>query len=180
MLPASISTARLVLRQFRFADADDIFAYALDAEFARYLDTKRGGYTRRHAERWVAKAQLLDWSSEPHWAMEFNGAVVGGIALRISVEHAHAQLTYELARPRWNAGLTTEAARAVIDAAFDGLPNVRRVFAKADLRNVGSWRVMEKVGMRREGVVRGHRVHRGRPVDDAYYGLLRDEGQAVR
>ena len=68
----------------------------------------------------------------------------------------------------------------MIDAAFDGLPDLRRVFAKADLRNVGSRRVMEKVGMQREGVVRGRRVHRGRPVDEAYYGLLRDKWQAAQ
>ena len=92
----------------------------------------------------------------------------------------HAELTYELARPCWNTGLTTEAARTVIDATFEGLPDLRRVFAKAGLRNVGSWRVMEMVGMQREGVVRDHRVRRWQPVDDAYYGLLRDEWQAAR
>ncbi len=180
MLPDPIRTARLLLRKFRFADADDIFAYGLDAEFARYLDPKPCGYTRCDAERWVAKAQLLDWSREPHWAIEFNGAVAGGIALRICVEHAHAQLTYKLARARWNAGLTTEAARAVIDADFEGLSDLRRVFAEADVRSVGSWRVMEKVGVQREGVVRGRRVYRGRPVDDADYGLLRDGWQTAQ
>ena len=71
-----------------------------------------GGYTRRPAERWVATAQLPDWSSEPHWGIEFNGAVVGGLALCISVKHVRAELTYELAQPCWNTGLTTEAARS--------------------------------------------------------------------
>ena len=54
---------------------------------------------------------------------------------------------------------------------------LHKVFARADLRNVASWRVMEKLGMAREGVLRSHTRLRDEYFDDVYYGILRDEWQ---
>ena len=72
-----------------------------------------------------------------------------------------------------------EAAGAVIDWAFDELA-LEKVHAKADLRNVRSQRVMERLGMTREGVLRGHTRGRGERIDDVYYGLLRDEWEGQK
>ena len=83
-------------------------------------------------------------------------------------------------RPFWGQGLATEAARAVIDAAFQSLPELNRVEAAADLRNRASLRVLEKVGMQREVVLRQHRIHRGEVVDWTVWGLLRDEWEQAR
>lgn len=47
--------------------------------------------------------------------------------------------------------------------------------AMADVDNTASQRVMEKVGMRKEGVLRQNRVERGEVIDEAWYGILRDE-----
>jgi aminoglycoside 6'-N-acetyltransferase len=70
--------------------------------------------------------------------------------------------------------LTTEAARAVVDTAFDSL-RLRKIWATADAPNVASIRVLEKLGMQPEGVQREHNWRRGEPVDIALYGVLRDE-----
>ena len=81
---------------------------------------------------------------------------------------------YSIARPLWGQGLTTEAATAVIAHGFDKL-GLARIQAAADIRNEGSWRVMEKVGMKREGVMRSNRLVRDTRVDDVFYAILRDE-----
>ncbi len=59
-------------------------------------------------------------------------------------------------------------------------PGVGRIWAFADVRNVASARVMEKLGMQLEGVLRQHDVRRGEFVDRAVYGLLRAEWEAAR
>ena len=65
---------------------------------------------------------------------------------------------YVLAQPYWGQGLMTEAARAVVEFAFAD-PRVFRVWAVCDVDNARSARVLEKVGMTREGVLRRWTVH---------------------
>ena len=70
-----------------------------------------------------------------------------------------------------------EAAAAVVDWAFRER-RLARISSQANVRNRRSWRVMEKIGMRREGVSRSRRKdpRPGHPrVDVAFYGLLREE-----
>jgi ribosomal-protein-alanine N-acetyltransferase len=82
---------------------------------------------------------------------------------------------YSLAQTHWGRGLVTEAARAVIDTAFSAYPKLNRIRAMADSRNVGSLRVMKKLGMVREGVLRQNRVVRDEFIDEVWYGVLRSE-----
>jgi ribosomal-protein-alanine N-acetyltransferase len=69
-----------------------------------------------------------------------------------------AEIGYVLARPWWGRGLMTEAARAVVEWALDQ-PAIYRVWAVTDVDNVGSARVLEKVGMDREGLLRSWLIH---------------------
>jgi ribosomal-protein-alanine N-acetyltransferase len=68
----------------------------------------------------------------------------------------------------------TEAARRIVAFAFAATP-LHRVFAHALARNVGSWRVMEKAGLRREGVLRGLLRKRGVFEDVVLYAILRTD-----
>ena len=174
-LPKRIETRRLVLRPFELGDVDDVLAYASDPEWARFLPGVPQPYERKHAEQFVARQILSDWSASPTWAMEFDGHVRGGIGFQMQPANWLAILGYSLGRAHWGKGLTTEAAQAVIDAAFVSWPDLNRVEASADARNAASLRVMEKVGMQREALLRQHRLHRGELVDSAICGLLREE-----
>jgi RimJ/RimL family protein N-acetyltransferase len=86
---------------------------------------------------------------------------------------------YGIARAHWGRGFATEAMRGVLSTAFEAKPNLNRIRARSDLRNVASIRVMEKLGMTREGVLRQNRLLRGTLVDDVVYGLLRSEWQST-
>ena len=169
--PPELRTPRLLLRPYRFDDVDAVFAYGSDEEWGRYLDVPQP-YTRRSAEEDVARAILADEAS-PMWAIVHEGSVRGGITL-IDRGAAAAELGYSLARPLWGRGLMTEAATAVVAHGFETLGLVR-IYASTDVRNTASWRVMEKLGMQREALMRRHRLIRGEYVDEVFYAILREE-----
>lgn len=75
-------------------------------------------------------------------------------------------------------GIGTEVARELLPLAFDGV-GVHRVIALCIADNAASWRIMEKIGMRREGVFVADALHRdGHWVDSMAYALLADEWRA--
>jgi ribosomal-protein-alanine N-acetyltransferase len=123
---------------------------------------------------------LLDREDHPTWAFEHAGAVIGGINLRFHFDHGVGEMGYSMARSYWRRGLTTEAARAVMEAAFEAYVSLHRIRAMADARNIGSLRVMEKLGMVREGVLRQNRLVRGAYIDEVWCGVLRAESEAHR
>ena len=84
---------------------------------------------------------------------------------------------YSLARAHWGNGFALEAARALIEWAFPTFDLVK-VFARADARNERSWRLMERLGMTREGLLRGQRLARDGRADEVAYGLLREKWEA--
>jgi ribosomal-protein-alanine N-acetyltransferase len=179
-LPAEIVTTRLRLRPWTLADVDDVFAYAQDPEWSRFLRLLPVPYTRPDAERFLARQLLLNPLEHVAWALELGGRAIGGIDLRFNFANALAEIGYSLARSHWKRGLCTEAARAVIDTTFAAYDDLNRIHARADNRNARSQRVMEKLGMSREGVLRMSRVERGEALDEVWYAILRPEWLAAR
>jgi RimJ/RimL family protein N-acetyltransferase len=177
-LPYVIHTSRLVLRPFEFGDVDDILAYAADEEWSRYLSGTPRPYRREDAVQFVARQALADRGVHPAWAVVHDGTAIGGINIRFYYEQVVAEMGWSIHRRLWGKGLATEAARAVVDAAFGTHAQLRRIGARADTRNVASHRVMEKIGMRNEGTLRQARVSRGECIDEVHYGLLRPEWEA--
>ena len=101
--------------------------------------------------------------------------MIGGLNVRMRSEHRLGEMGYSIARQHWGQGFCTEAARAVLDAAFESCPGLNRVRAMADDENAASQRVMEKLGMTKEGVLRQNRVERDEVIDEAWWGVLRSE-----
>ncbi len=171
--PTELRTERLLLRPHSLTDVNDVYAYAKDETWGRFLSVPVP-YAYRDAEEFVARVVLRDWDKTPSFAITLDEEVIGGIGLEVNSESAIGSLQYSLARSHWNKGLMTEAAQAVTDWGFETF-DLARVFSWADVRNTGSWGVMEKLGMTREGTLRGHHVIRGERIDFYYYGILRDE-----
>src|SRR5919107_1846055 len=157
--PEIIYTERLTLRRPRPSDAPAIFsAYAADAEVARFV--RWHPHTSvEETERYVA-ACVAAWDGESRfpWVMELGegGGPLGMVELR--VDGFKADVGYVLARPFWGRGLATEALRPVVGWALSR-PEIYRVWAVCDAENVASARVLEKVGMAREGVLRRYILH---------------------
>ena len=166
-----LRTNRLVLRPFEITDVDDAWAYASDPEVARFRPLP-DPYTRNDALDFVNRQIRTDWSTNPGFAIALGQRVVGGISLHVNPEHETAELGYLLGIRWWGKGIATEAARAVVDWGFRRF-NLHKVYARAHVSNRRSWRVMEKLGMTREGVLRGHWKMREEHVDLVYYGIFR-------
>jgi RimJ/RimL family protein N-acetyltransferase len=157
--PKVIATTRLVLRQPRISDADAIFDnYASDSEVTRYVTWRP--YKKRTEVAPFLQSRLARSDSGEEYSWTITRAeedrAIGMVACRVR-EHA-TDIGYVLSRNFWNRGYTTEAAKAVVDWASN-LESVYRVWAVCDVKNAASARVLEKVGMRREGILSRYIVH---------------------
>ncbi len=109
--PVELRTERLLLRPFREGDIDDVYAFANDPEWSRYLMNVPDTYTRAHAQEFIDRNLGRDWDTNPNFALVLDGCVVGHIGLVVSKEHQRAEIGYSIARTHWGKGLVPEALR---------------------------------------------------------------------
>jgi [ribosomal protein S5]-alanine N-acetyltransferase len=174
--PATWETTRLVARRATGAAAQELFdAYAQDPDVARYMiwrphrDVHETVEFLERCERVWRDGTAFPWTL---W-MKSDGALAGMIEAR-HVGTA-VDIGYVLRRSLWRRGLMTEAARVVVDWALS-LPDVHRVWATCDVDNVASARLLEAVGMQREGVLRRWLVHPNMgdtPRDSLCYAIVK-------
>ncbi len=107
------------------------------------------------------------------------GLVVGIVGvIRLEPERGCAEIGFGLVKAVSGQGLMSEACRAVIDYGFAEM-GLTRIEARCQLANLASARVLEKIGMRREGTVRG-RVHSKAPEEDFWlYAIERGGADAA-
>jgi [ribosomal protein S5]-alanine N-acetyltransferase len=173
-----LQTERLLLREFGAPDEPDIHAYASDPEVVRLMiwGPNTPEMTRSYLEGVLGAQQ--------HWprpdvalAVELTAErrVIGSIALRIRDErNSTADIGFVLNRAYWGQGYMVEAAHAVLDTAFREV-GLHRVWATCDPRNRASYRVMERLGMRREAHFRQDVMEKGEWRDSYLYAILREE-----
>jgi RimJ/RimL family protein N-acetyltransferase len=102
---------------------------------------------------------------------------MGAIGLVITGTHDRADLGYWIGTSYWNNGYATEAGRAMLDYAFR-IRGLNKVTAHYFAKNPASGRVLEKIGLRNEGVFRQHVKKWGEFLDCVMYGVLRSEWEA--
>ena len=100
--------------------------------------------------------------------------MIGAIGLEVNKTDHNAELGYWLGRDFWNQGYCTEAAVSVIEFGFKTL-GLRRIASEHLVRNPASGKVMEKIGMTREGLLRKHVRKWGVFEDVVVYGILAEE-----
>ncbi len=162
----------LVLRPWTEDDVPAIVEGCNDPEIARWIPTIPYPYTEEDA-----RAFLRGEAAPPHEAMavELGGRVVGGIGLGMGSSGYRASIGYWVAARERGRGVCTRALRLLSRHALDELqlPSVQLV---ADVDNLASQRVAEKVGFSREGVLRAHLRHPdGRIRDSVMFSLLPGE-----
>ena len=173
-----IPTARLLLREFRQSDLDDVQAYAADPAVARFMDwgpntlAQTAEFMDRKLEeqsRWPRDEVTL---AVEHLA---EARVIGSIRLAVSDRASLAgDFGYSLNSAYWRQGYATEAAAALIDIGFKVL-GLHRIWAECDVENVASFGVMEKLHMRREARFSHGKLVKGAWRDRYVYALLADE-----
>lgn len=175
--PRTWTTARLTAKPAVRADAHIVFTeYANDPSVAKYTiwkphrDVEETIAFLHRCERVWADGSAFPWSL---WRKE-DGAFVGLIEIR--VDGSSVDLGYALSRRWWRQGFMSEAALSVVQWAM-AQPTIYRVWATCDVENVASTRVLERIGMEREGTLRRWLVHPnvGETPRDAYcYSIVKN------
>ena len=178
-------TARLGLRPILHSDLDVVATYRTDPGVTRWVGraTRTGAEVEEHFFQQDAPTLSL--------VVEHSGHVVGDLMIAVSdawgqhevkdsVRDAEARLGWTLAPTHRGQGLMTEAVAEVLRICFEDLA-VRRVVAECFEANEASWRLMERLGMRREGHFVAESLHRDLGwIDSLSYALLADEWRAAR
>lgn len=173
----TLQTDRLILRPFTAGDADAVTALVGAREIAVSTLSIPHPYDRSMAEAWLATHEGAFERGESlvlAVTQRDGGALVGCVGLAIEQEHRRAELGYWTGLDYWGRGYCTEAAAAAVRHAFESI-GLHRVFARHLVRNPASGRVMQKLGMRHEGTLRGHVLKWGVHEDLEVYGLVRDD-----
>lgn len=184
-LALPLRTERLIVRASTADDADAVWRYRRLDEVNRWLTTAppdAAAFRAHFADPERLAVTLL---------VELPGAgVIGDIMLRVEdawsqaevrdrAVGVQAELGWAMDPAHQGRGYATEAVRAVIAACFTEL-GLRRVSAGCFAANEASWRMMERLGMRREEHSRGTALHRdGEWMDGMSYGLLATEWRAL-
>lgn len=175
MFPNLIQTARLTLRSYTSADIPDLVRLAGAREVAATTLRIPHPYTEQDAKDFI-EAYAAKTAPETRFAITVtsDGQLCGGIGLRVDAPHQHAELGYWLGVPYWGQGYATEAARAILEYGFQTL-GLHRIYASYVPHNVASGRVLQKIGMRREGLMRSHICKWGEFQDLECYGMLKTD-----
>jgi RimJ/RimL family protein N-acetyltransferase len=176
----TLETERLILRKYKNDDFDAVHSYAGCVENLLYLSFGPNSEedTRGFIGRAIAQAEENPISNyEYAVVIKETNAMIGGCWIEPS-DGDQAMLGWCLHRDYWNKGYCTELGKALLKFGFEEL-NLRRIFAFCHVENIGSYKVMEKIGMRREGLFLED--HSPKKLSDEKYGdkleyaILKDE-----
>ncbi|KWX77508.1 GCN5 family acetyltransferase [Paenibacillus riograndensis] len=154
-----LETERLIIREFTNEDTEAVHAYASDPLVAKYMI-------------WGPK------DFEFAVVLKETGQLIGGCGIHIS-EPGQGEIGYCFNPLFWRQGYTSEAAASLLDFGFQEL-NLHRIYATCRPENVGSAKVMQKLGMVYEGHLREHMWHKGRWHDSYQYSVLKPEYELQR
>jgi RimJ/RimL family protein N-acetyltransferase len=170
-----INAEPLILRRWRFSDADALVRHANNRKIWLNLrDRFPHPYTAADARAWL---DLHDaYTGIPHnFAIEFQGETIGAIGLEFfsDVHRMTGEIGYWLGESMWGRGFATLAVKAVTEYAFATI-DLRRLQATVYEWNPASARVLEKAGYTLEGRLRNYVFKDNRICDALIYARLRD------
>ena len=173
-----MKTNRLILREFNKEDYNAIHTYASDPEVSRY--EVWGPNTEVDTENYLESILSYQGNNprkDYEIAVELKdpNMLIGACSIHISDSKVReGYIGYCYNKQYWGNGYATEAAKAIISFGFENL-NLHRIYATCDPNNIGSSKVLEKVGMKREGHLREHKLQRGKWRDSFLYSILEQE-----
>lgn len=174
----TIRTARLLLRPFARADAAAIAEFAGAFEIADTTISIPHPYSLQDAIDWIAGHRRARQRAQGFWfaiTQAESAQLVGCVELRNpDKEHAQAELGFWVGKPFWRLGYASEAGSAIVRFGFESL-GLNRIYAFHMARNPASGKVLQKLGMQREGVLRQRVRKWGRFEDVLAYAVLRGD-----
>lgn len=177
-----LETTRLILRPFERRDIAAFSAYRSDPDIARYQGWE-SPYDLIQAEKFVNEMQAVTPGEMGQWfqlALELksNAALIGDVAFKVLKNNRlTAEIGMTLAADYHSKGYGVEAVTEMVRYLFDDL-EMHRVIANCDPLNHAAYRLLEKVGLRREGDFVESLWYKGYWASEYWYAILEREWRA--
>ncbi|KHE70162.1 GNAT family N-acetyltransferase [Halobacillus sp. BBL2006] len=166
-----IRTERLWIRDFEIIDWEAMYEYTSNQNVMRYIP--EGVFTRKDAKEFVRKN--IGDQAENFPVVKTNEDILIGHMVFHKYFGEHSYEIGWVFNPKYqNKGYATEAAKAILAFGFETM-NLHRIIATCQPENIPSYRVMEKIGMRREGFFKKCIPNGDEWWDEYYYAILQEE-----
>lgn len=180
----TLETERLILRKFTLDDFAAVHGYASVSENIVYIvwGPNTAEQTQTFINMAISEAEKTPCTNYQYaGVLKDTGNLVGACNLALSGEEA--EIGWILHRDYWKHGFGTEMGKALLELGFDEL-RLHRIIAHCNAENYGSYRVMEKIGMRREGLFlnsrSAHKLSDKKYGDELSYAMLKDEWETQK
>ncbi|MFF2886281.1 GNAT family N-acetyltransferase [Paenibacillus sp. NPDC057967] len=169
-----LHTERLYLRKMDVSDSASLFRIWSDPDVIEFMNIDPFADENQAREM----IQFLNNLSEDDQAIRFtiiekeSGQIIGSGGYNfLDMEHAKAEIGYDIAKGYWGKGYATEAIGALVEYAFSTL-KLNRIEAKVEPPNVNSIRVLQKLSFTHEGTLRQYEKIKGTFKDISIYSKL--------
>ena len=183
--PIYIKSKRLILREFELKDATFVHEYAKNINVSKYVTWNTHNSVNDsidYIKRSILSYRLCRISNLAIAIFENgNEKVIGstGLFQRSQTSPFTYELGYVLSETYWNKGYAREAVTTLINYAFQNF-KIERIEAFCISNNIQSFKLMEKIGMQREGLLRNHYMKNGIIYNSYIYSILNSEWNSFR
>jgi hypothetical protein len=171
-----LETERLFIEPFTLNDIHKVAELANNQEIASILGLPHP-YESRIAQEWIqGHQQRIEGGTEfpLRIVLKESNEIIGTITLRVDKANNRGELGYWMGRDFWGRGYASDAALRLVDFGFREL-GLNRIWATAITRNKSSIRVLEKAGLRHEGILIQNRLLADTYEDVAVFGLVKSD-----
>ncbi len=166
------------LRDLMLSDKEEYFAMMSDPEVVQYLSDEDIPTSVEQAEQEIKFWGGLFYRKQSvFWAIadKANDKFIGTIGYNSwNIHNQRAEISYDLVREHWRKGIMTKALNNALIFGFKDM-GLQRIEARTMLGNIPSQKILEKVGFKKEGVLRSYRIIREQPTDVLIYSLIRSD-----
>ncbi|WP_175989228.1 GNAT family N-acetyltransferase [Bacillus sp. Marseille-Q1617] len=173
-----LSTERLRLREMIYSDWKAVHEYASLKSVCQY---QPWGPNKIEDTKSFIKEVVADTAKVPRTRFMFaivmkdKNRLIGAVELNIrDYHHRSGEIGYIVHPDLWGKGVATEAAKLLIEVGFKHF-HLHRIQATCDPNNIASFKVLEKIGMKKEGVLRENLLINSGWRDSAIYSVLENE-----
>lgn len=169
-----LETERLILSQLEEKDIPFIVGYLQHRIYSDLTSNIPYPYTEKDAQFWLkmSKEAFEHDTGYTFGIRDKTGMIIGAIGIH-DRDDDKAELGYWIGIPYWNKGYVTEAAKAIVDFGFQKL-NFNKIFATHFPHNPASGKIMEKIGMEKEALLKEEVKKDGEYFDLVMYSILKN------
>lgn len=149
MVKPIIETERIILRKFTLEDVDAVFEYGSNDiinKYTGYISLKNKNEAKNIIENIIFKDYQKYGYGRLAVVYKTTNKVIGFAGLKFLPEFNETDIGFRFLPEYWNKGIATEISKEIIKYGFESL-NLKRIIGIANPKNIGSCKVLEKIGL---------------------------------